>query len=94
MINKRLIDANSLHPHKLYDVDEAGYSIAVQAVDLTEIEATPTFSAKDICYCKDCVKWNTIDCPMMNHYHDEIPEDPTDPKDFCSYGERKKNNEY
>lgn len=97
MADKRLIYLEDINAEHL-SYESAGnirqYLKGYKTVDVESLPIVQELREKlaNICYCKDCIKWNTIDCPMMNHYHDEIPEDPTDPEDFCSYGERKKNN--
>jgi hypothetical protein len=51
--------------------------------------ALPTVDAVPVVRCKDCKKLGTGECPMEQDY----PWISTDSDDFCSYGERRENDE-
>ena len=52
-------------------------------------EQLPTVDAVPVVRCKDCKKLGTGECPMEQDY----PWISTDSDDFCSYGERRENDE-
>lgn len=52
-------------------------------------ELLPTVDAVPVVRCKDCKKLGTGECPMEQDY----PWISTDSDDFCSYGERRENDE-
>lgn len=52
-------------------------------------ELLPTVDAVPVVRCKDCKKLGTGECPMEQDY----PWISTDSDDFCSYGERRGNDE-
>lgn len=55
------------------------------------IEQAPTVDAVPVVRCKDCKHWKFAQHINDNlcHRFDENPWIPTEPNDFCSYGERK-----
>lgn len=43
-----LLDLNKIPVHKLYDIDETGTQLAVQAVELEDIKAAPIVNQEDL----------------------------------------------
>lgn len=96
----RLIDADQM----AMEESEAYMSAQVQITDdlkwLVNFSAhskiqkliadTPTVDAVPVVRCKDCKKLGTGECPMEQDY----PWISTDSDDFCSYGERRENDEW
>lgn len=59
----------------------------------SHIDAIPTADVVEVVRCKDCKFRGTDDC--LNSYYSEYEGahvDPMDDDDFCSYGERRKEN--
>ena len=57
------------------------------------LDAQPTADVVEVVRCKDCKFRGTDDC--LNSYYSEYEGayvDPMDDDDFCSYGERRKEN--
>lgn len=85
---KRLIDANALKERaiRVSTVKEHCY---FKAVGTREIDKAPTVDAVEVIRCKDCE--NT--CIGCNGLVCTIWGSGTYPDSYCSYGERKNDNE-
>ena len=46
------------------------------------MKTTPSI---DICFCRECMRWDRVDVPKYCHEHEHL----TEADDFCSYGERE-----
>ena len=99
---KRLIDANALWD----DVDKSKHdnphTIARVKLNhrqehdhfLNMIFNAPTVDAVEVVRCKDCVHWLERDAYGMGKYHQCYITGHIPSKDhFCSYGERRTDNE-
>ena len=88
----RLIDADWLS-EAIHDNAPAPYDDASWAKDncLIELEAAPTVDAVPVVRCRECKHWKFAQHINDNlcHRFDGDPWIPTEPNDFCSYGERK-----
>lgn len=73
----RLIDADGLWWYKLYDIDETGTSVAVNAVLLTDIDNAPTIDAVPVVRCKDCTEHQKCSLEQRLGWYG-----------YCSEGER------
>ena len=88
---KRLIDANRLLRETRFQ------EVRYPHDDLKkDIENAPTVDAVEVVRCKDCKHWSYISgldkeprCTVFCGLHSKAY--PTDPDDYCSYGERKDN---
>lgn len=76
--------------HRLYETamnndDLAGVfsEIADNRIE-TWIEELPT-AGSEIIRCKDCIKWQTIDCPFFSRYITVMPNE----EQYCSLAERR-----
>lgn len=85
----RLIDADALGVGRCSrDVLPADYCAGWNGL-IRLLEKAPTVDAVPVVRCKDCKKLGTGECPMEQDY----PWISTDSDDFCSYGERRENDE-
>ena len=87
----RIIDADALGVGRcskdiLPDAYCAGWNGLIEL-----IEKAPTIDAVPVVRCKDCKHWKFAQHINDNlcHRFDGDPWIPTEPNDFCSYGERK-----
>ena len=80
----RLIDADELRDHWLYDTVGNEYEYCPNDV-LYSIDCQPTVDAVQVVRCKDCKyhSWGKY-CKLTGD-----PEDIWNDDDFCSFGERK-----
>lgn len=84
----RLIDGNRLVKETMPQYKELmgtdiGHDMGMM---LAEINAAPTIDAVPVVRCEDCKYHNKAPCPMRLSFN------WTNDNDFCSYGERKENN--
>lgn len=90
----RLIDADKLQQFPIRanrcDKEHANkhFLNGIESV-MEYAELLPTVDAVPVVRCKDCKKLGTGECPMEQDY----PWISTDSDDFCSYGERRENDE-
>ena len=99
MVNeKRLIDANALKDGLMKLEASGGHKYYRKGMDDTLhfhmphiIDDAPTVDAVEVVRCKDCKYWSKEkDLGMFcNHWGSMLTETVED--DFCSYGERKDN---
>ena len=77
---QRLIDANEIlkSEHQHYDYMSDEYYVIVR-----DIENAPTVDAVEVVLCKDCKKYETINCPFARDFV------KWDGFKFCAWGERK-----
>ena len=94
---KRLIDANALMEKAEWYEDYDGCTgeyVMKKHIDVEDIANTPTVVAVEVVRCKDCkhyMLWEDSEdkCTCAK----SIGLMVSDPDDFCSYGERRTNNE-
>lgn len=83
---KRLIDANSLFPGKIFAVNIKNPMESVEDL-MNRINNAPTVDAVEVVRCKDCKFFHDKGyCVLVTGLNRIKPED-----DFCSHGERKDN---
>lgn len=86
----RLIDANEAIK-KAKESDKIVRSSIWETGEVVEfLEGSPTVDAVEVVRCKDCAKEGTEQCPMVHRdsmFGNLYAE--TKPMGFCSYGERK-----
>ena len=94
---KRLIDANALKESVMKEIrhywneGEGGYYLAEDVIP--DIDLAPTVDAVEVVRCKDCkYRCNGKDCdhPLLLSWSWGAIRNVKD-DDFCSYGERKDN---
>ena len=101
MENKRLIDANALDALENLDYDYAPVRDGCawyRAADVWAcIESQPAVDAVEVIRCKDCKHYvqflqdnKGCRCTIFSGCYDRPY--PTEPNDFCSYGERRTDN--
>lgn len=85
-MTRRLIDADALKAEFFSGGDGLWHPVAIGI----EIDIAPTIDAVEVVRCKDCVYWQDNnggypheDCKWG---HEETP----DAEDYCSFGERRK----
>ena len=90
---KRMIDANALLEKAHWIIRSDG--TRVFAIHAEDVDDAPTVDAVEVVRCKDCKHWNEQDnifsgcrCTCWKGIWDY-----TKPDDFCSYGERRTDNE-
>ena len=104
----RLIDADALPSRALeekrfvftmHDRIKNEYIVETVYKDLADfINEAPTIDAVPVVRCKDCKHYSyepsihRYECNIFNGAYEFIGY-PTNPDDFCSYGERKDNHE-
>ena len=88
---KRLIDANALlrHKRKMSGADFGG-EFWDEAVLASDIENAPTVDAVEVVRCKDCIHRDPEDKKCDCSFQARGGMFPMDDNDFCSYGERRK----
>jgi hypothetical protein len=91
----RLIDADALlkkapNVCKVTEYDETGCGISYLAVPVEAIKNAPTVDAVEVVRCKDCVDYNKAD--RYQYAHCRLCGSQREEDDFCSYGERRKQN--
>ena len=100
MANKqRLIDANALKSEFEWLKSVVNESSKDEVMDVMQrIDNAPTVDAVEVVRCKDCMyydaKRHRCDHPNLNYdveCYDQWID--TEPDDFCSYGERREDNE-
>ena len=96
--NKRLIDANALKWKLGETADKYDSDYLFFDVISDEIDNAPTVDAVEVVRCKDCKSWEQYNAcdgtkPHRCMNHDAIFYKRTKPDDFCSYGERRTDNE-
>lgn len=87
----RYIDADAVIDIAMqYCPDDDG-SCSKAGVDIREmideIECLPTVDAEPVVRCKDCKKWETINCPFARDFV------KWDGFKFCAWGERREDEE-
>lgn len=83
----RLIDADALGVGRCsLDVLPKAYCAGWNGL-VNLIEDAPTIDAVPVVRCKDCVKRETVLCPLETY--DDFPWRASREDDFCSYGERR-----
>lgn len=93
----RLIDANYVLAHlKPYELSDEEWSVtggtALRLIH-TAINQAPTIDAKPVVRCKDCIHYDMGVCLKIYSDGNAHPDawQPRKLEDFCSYGERKDN---
>lgn len=82
-MEQRLIDANKLDLRFEYGVYEDGL-LLVPFRDIQRlVDKAPTVDAMPLVRCRGCRKLKTYECPMPTGGYD----------DFCSHGERRRDDE-
>ena len=56
---------------------------------IKSLEEAPAVDAVSVVRCKDCKWWHHIGCSIDTRNPDDIPKET----DFCSFGERREENE-
>ena len=88
---KRLIDANALIREHGEDITNWDKPCAVY---ISSIENAPTVDAVEVVRCKDCVNYCGFEhCKNGICDVDSVSKRAVYPNDFCSYGERKDNDD-
>ncbi len=82
----RLIDADALLDRKFI---RDGNTIFCKKISAVDIDEAPTVDAVPVVRCKDCIHRDDGSCPMDENY----PWHDTKSDDYCSYGERRCENE-
>jgi hypothetical protein len=96
MAKQRLIDANEIPYHKSGFPKGDGFDSGLDWAFREDIEKLPTIDAVEVVRCKDCKHYvqflqdnKECRCTIFSGCYDRPY--PTEPNDFCSYGERRTN---
>lgn len=89
-----LIDRKALLEKQYNSSPLKALQFAEMVVDVRDIEDAPTVDAVEVVRCKDCKHYHKITetdkhcrCDIFCGCYDKPY--PTEPDDFCSYGERR-----